>query len=89
MQERNLTLDNVLTEIRHHRPMSRGHLYRYFKRLKIKPLPVRQRPQRYPAGTASKVLKHLGFDPAAVTAGQVIPLGNLKQLSRRSRKGVK
>jgi hypothetical protein len=68
--------------------MSRVHLYRVMKRLKIKPLAARQRPQRYPAGTSGKVLKHLGFDPAAVT-GQVIPLGNLKQLSRRSRKGVK
>ena len=41
--------------------MSTATLYRHLRRLKIRPLGIRQRPQRYPDDTAARILKELGF----------------------------
>lgn len=47
------------------RPFSRTGLLRHLDTLGISPIGARQRPQRYPADTADKVLAHLGLTNGA------------------------
>ena len=59
----NTTIKQIMVEINAVRPCTQRQLYRYFKALKIAPAgSIRQRPQRYPADTARRVLDKLGFD---------------------------
>ncbi len=44
--------------------MSRSHLYNILRDLDVSPAGANQRPQRYPVGTAAKILAHLGFSPS-------------------------
>lgn len=55
------TIQTILSELNRVKPCTRQNLYVYLGQLGIKPLGVRQRPQQYPADTASRVLAHLGF----------------------------
>lgn len=71
------TIDQILTEIHAHRPMSRPHLYQYIRALAIRPPGARQRPQRYPDDAAARILSHLGFH--APTDGKVLPLSVIKK----------
>lgn len=61
MSEPNQTIIQILHRIRQLRPCSRAQLYRYLKALEISPAAGAQRPQRYPADTANRILTHLGF----------------------------
>jgi len=41
--------------------VSAATLYQYFRRFKIRPVGVRQLPQRYPEDTPNRILKELGL----------------------------
>lgn len=74
-----MRIDTILAEIRKHKTCSRAQLYTYIKALGIEPVGARQRPQRYPADTAQKVLKHLGL--IQDTKPESLPeLGSLRKL---------
>lgn len=59
--KRHLTVKEIIEQILQHRPFSRESLYVHLRALRIKPLGVRQSPQRYPADTADRLLTRLGF----------------------------
>jgi hypothetical protein len=59
--QKNLTIAEVLDVMKEHKPVCREMLYNYLRRLGIKPIGARQRPQLYPPDTAKKILTHLGF----------------------------
>ena len=68
------TIDQILLEVRQVKTCSRPHLYRYLKKLKIKPAGANQRPQRYPPEAAERILTHLGFNgqaPRIVTMAEL------------------
>ncbi len=56
-----MSITQILLELAPYRPMSHASLYKHLHRLRIKPLGVRQSPQRYPDDTPNRVLIHLGF----------------------------
>jgi hypothetical protein len=56
------TIQTILSELNQEKPCTRQNLYVYLRRLRIKPLGVRQRPQPYAPDTAARVLAHLGFN---------------------------
>lgn len=56
------TATDILVELNRHKPVSTATLYRYFSRFNIRPMgEIAQRPQLYPANTATKILKRLGL----------------------------
>ena len=56
-----MTIPQIHKAIRPHKRVSRTTLYTYLRRFRIKPVGVRQCPQRYPADTAARILKALGI----------------------------
>ena len=99
MTQKNETPDEILSRIHEHRPLSRARLYALFKELEIKPAAASQRPQRYPAGTADKILRHLGFIQQAefikirqngkvetipLDPSPILSLETLRQMQRRT-----
>jgi hypothetical protein len=50
--------------------MSRSHLYNILRDLDVSPAGANQRPQRYPVGTAAKILAHLGFSTSTPIPAQ-------------------
>ena len=59
-----MTIDQILKHVRPLKRMSRPMIYLHLRNLNIKPLGIRQRPQRYPDNTPQRILKSLGFTPA-------------------------
>lgn len=58
------TFEQILMMIRAHKTCSDAQARRYIKRCKIKSVGILQRPLRYPEGSANRILKMLGFEPA-------------------------
>ena len=56
-----MTVNQILKELKPVKPLSRAQLYVHMRRCKIKPLGVRQRPQHYPADTATRLLFRFGL----------------------------
>lgn len=56
-----MTITQIIDQLRPLKPLSREGLYPHLRALKIKPIGVRQRPQRYPEDAAERVLLRLGF----------------------------
>jgi len=57
-----MTIKEIHTTVRQIRPKcSRTVIYRYLKKLKIRPVGLRTRPQIYPDETAGKVLGLMGY----------------------------
>ena len=72
-----MTVQNILRTLAPHKRVSRVHLYRYLKALKIGPVgAVNQRPQQYPGDTPQRILNYLGH---------VITLPELREVRRRAR----
>jgi hypothetical protein len=61
-----MTIREILAQIEPFKPITREGLYPHLKALRIRPIGVRQVPQRYPDDTADRVLKRLGFTPGKV-----------------------
>jgi hypothetical protein len=72
------TLNQILREVQVHKPCTRTAIYTYFKRLKIKPLGRRQRPQLYPDESSEMILKHL--------FPRIITMNQLRSVRAKSRK---
>ncbi len=56
-----MTITEIMIEVADYKPLSADTLRKHLRTLKIKPLGVRQCPQRYPDDSAERVLKHMGF----------------------------
>jgi hypothetical protein len=57
-----MTIEQIQTEMKPEKPVSRARLYVYLDRFKIKPVSrVRQTPQQYPEDTPQKILAKLGL----------------------------
>lgn len=81
------TINRVLDEVtKKGRPLSRRQFYRFAKELEIQPLGTRQRPQRWPADTAIKIIVHLGLGEAA-PKGRIFSMAEIKR--KAGRKGAK
>jgi hypothetical protein len=61
-QRKKMTIEQILKRIRPIKRMTRPTLYFHMKKLKIKPLGVRQVPQIYPDDVPERVLKRLGHN---------------------------
>lgn len=57
-----MTVQQIITELKPEKPISRETFYSYCRRFKIKPLGVRQRPQLYPADTVMRLRIKLGLN---------------------------
>lgn len=79
------TADKIHKRVRAVKPCSRAMLYIYFKRLGIKPVGARQRPQNYPDDAADRVLKHLGLEEPA--PARIVSLKQLRSIRSRSLAG--
>ena len=55
------TVAQILVEVGQFQPMTPPTLYGHLRALKIKPLGVRQCPQRYPDDAPTLILKRLGI----------------------------
>lgn len=80
------TIAQILTEVRVAKTCSDIQLRRYIAQLKIKPLGVRQRPQRYPADTTARVLEHLGIE---LPKAEPVKLPTMRQLRAERDRSVK
>lgn len=80
------TIDQILSDVRKFRPISRQHLYRRMKELKIEPLGIRQRPQFYPDDTACVLLAQLGF---TVNDASLPTMAQLKAVKAARKGGAK
>jgi hypothetical protein len=58
-----MTVQQILVEVEKFKPMTRETLYSHMRKLKIKPIGVRQCPQRYPEEAPQLVLQRLGLLP--------------------------
>ena len=58
-----MTVKEILVTLKPHKPMSRETLYGHLRALRVKPLGVRQSPQRYPDDVPNKILQRLGLLP--------------------------
>lgn len=58
-----MTVEQIIHELKPVKPITRETLYVYIRRFKIKPLGIRQRPQHYPADTATRIILKLGLSP--------------------------
>ncbi len=56
-----MTVREILDEVTRYKPMTRENLYLHFKKIKLKPIGVRQVPQQYPDDSGVRVLIRLGF----------------------------
>ena len=95
-----MTIEQILTEVQTRRPCALPSLYRYLKKLRIRPLGAAQRPQNYPDDTAARILKHLGYElvpvpvpPQPAAAPEEKPLGipsmrELRAVKRAGRRGA-
>ena len=72
-------------------PLSRRHLYRELEGLGIQPVGKRQRPQRYPADSAQRILAARGFEPAAppldTAAARLTSMKALRSERRKAKEG--
>ena len=80
------TIAQILNEVRVAKTCSDIQLRRYITQLNIKPLGVRQRPQRYPADTTEKVLEHLGI---GLPKAEPVKLPTMRQLRAERDRSVK
>jgi hypothetical protein len=62
-----MTVPQILTALRPVKRMSRQTLYNHIRKLKIKPLGVRQIPQHYPADTPTRIIIRLGVGRPGTT----------------------
>jgi hypothetical protein len=58
-----MTVPEILERVCKQKRMTKSTLYSHFRRLKIRPIGVMQKPQRYPEDTPDKILVYLGFLP--------------------------
>lgn len=65
-----MTITQIIDQLRPLKPLSREGLYPHLRALKIKPIGVRQRPQRYPEDAAERVLLRLGFTKTPAPAAR-------------------
>lgn len=65
-----MTITQIITAVVPHQSMSVPTIYRHLRRLKIKPLGIRQSPQRYPDDAARRILKALGLPARATRHGR-------------------
>lgn len=56
-----MTIQEILHDLKPRKKISRARLYVHIRRLKIKPIGVRQIPQHYPADTPHRILLKLGL----------------------------
>ena len=63
-----MTIPQIRKAIRPHKKVSHSTIYNYLRRLEIRPVGVRQCPQRYPQDTAERILKALGIETTPATA---------------------
>ena len=56
-----MTLTQIEKTVRSLSPCSRPQLYRHLRKLRIKPIGSRKRPQIYPDEAAGKILELMGF----------------------------
>lgn len=56
-----MTVKEILVTLKPHKRMSRETLYTHLRALKVKPIGVRQSPQRYPDDVPDKILQRLGL----------------------------
>jgi hypothetical protein len=73
--------------------VARAQLDRYLRNFNIAPAGVRQRPQQYPADSAERILRHLGFPavPPVPTrpqrrGGRAAGLVTMQQLKQERKK---
>jgi len=79
------TVGQILLQLHQVKTCSPTQLYRYFRAAKIKPVAVRQRPQRYPDDTVERILAHLGLDGETdiqQTIGRVNRIPGMNELRR-------
>ena len=76
-----MTITQIHVEVSRARPVTLRQLWRWVKKLNIKPLGIRQRPQQYPADAADTILRALGLTPQPKSS---IP--TMKQLKAEKRK---
>ncbi len=76
-----MTVLEIQRELRLHKRVSRAQLYNYFKALKIEPIGARQKPQRYPANTAEKIIDYLGFP-------KIVSMRTLKSVRKKARRAA-
>jgi hypothetical protein len=87
------TIDQILLEVRQHKPCSEIHLRRQIKALDIQPIGARQRPQRYPADAAATILRHWGIEPNATNGtrepkpARIVTMPELRAARERARRG--
>ena len=83
-----VTLNQIILSIRVHKTCSESQALRYLKRMGIKPVGVRQRPQRYPADTAERILSELGFVAEdAAPATRIPSMAELRAVRAKSQGG--
>jgi hypothetical protein len=88
-----MTMKQISATIEPIKPCGRTMLINYIRKLKIKPLGARQRPQRFPDDTAARILIYLGFEgdgqvtARAARAGVRLP--SLNQLNKERRTAQK
>ena len=56
-----MTIPQILKAVRPEKKISQRTLYLYLHKFRIKPVGIRQRPQRYPQDTPARILKALGI----------------------------
>lgn len=78
-----MTTKQILKAVSPLKPVSHRQLIRYLVAFNIKPLGIRQRPQQYPADTADRILKHLGFETGAAAPKGAVANGSAN-LGRRA-----
>ncbi len=62
-----MTINEILHDLKPRKKISRARLYVHIRRLKIKPLGVRQIPQQYPDDTPHRILLKLGLSNGRVS----------------------
>jgi len=74
---------DILTEIQIERDCSERQLRRYLRLFNIKPLGIRQRPQRYPANTGLTILARLGSGTTQMPGEPIITVKEAKRRAKR------
>lgn len=72
-------MEQIINAIAAYKPTSVPSVRRYLRRVGVKPIGARQKPQRYPEDSALKILIHLGFENETKSTPQT-KIASLKQL---------
>ena len=76
-----MTITQIHVEVSRARPVTLRQLWRWVKKLNIKPLGIRQRPQQYPEDSAELIITALGL-----TRQPKASIPTMKQLKAEKRK---